>query len=98
MSFVNLVAQDITQNITVQFSTASLIMPTTNILKILYCVGNKSFDPYAYDINSIQKNTNIIDLAKNWNTLLIKGSLQIKLKKPVLKNSLKTPKDIQLFN
>ena len=82
----------------VQFSTTSLIVPTTNILKILYCIGNKSFDPYTYDINSIQENTNIIDLAKNWNTLLIKESLQIKLKKPVLNNGLKAPKDLQLFN
>ena len=82
----------------VQFSTTSLIVPTTNILKILYCIGNKSFDPYTYDINSIQENTNIIDLAKNWNTLLIKESLQIKLKKAVLNNGLKASKDLQLFN
>ena len=79
-------------------TTTSLIAPTANIIKILYCIGNKSFDAYTYDINSIQENTNIIDLAKNWNTLLIKEALYIKLKKPVLNNNLKASKELQLFN
>ena len=28
-------------------------------IKNLHCIGNKSFDAYTYDINSIQENTNI---------------------------------------
>ena len=67
-------------------------------MKNLYCTGNKSFHPYAYDINSIQENTNIIDSAINWKTLLIKEMLHIKLKKPVLNNGLKASKELQLFN
>ena len=42
------------------------------IYKNLHCIGNKSSDAYAYDTNSIQKNTNVIDSATNWNKLLIK--------------------------
>ena len=64
----------------------------------LYGIGNKSFDAYKYDINSIQENTNIIDSAKNWNTFLIKERLHIKLKKPVLNSGLKASKVLQLFN
>ena len=51
-----------------------------------------------YDINSIQENTNITDSAKNWNTLLIKEALHIKLKKPILNSALKASKELQLFN
>ena len=51
-------------------------------------VGNKSFDAYKYDLNSIQENTNIIDSAKNWITLLIKEKFHIKLKKSVLNSGI----------
>ena len=51
-------------------------------------VGNKSFDAYKYDLNSIQENTNIIDSAKNGITLLIKEKFHIKLKKPVLNSGI----------
>ena len=47
-----------------------------------------SFGAYTYDISSFQENTNIIDSATNWNTLLIKEALHIKLKKPILNSSL----------
>ena len=47
-----------------------------------------SFGAYTYDISSFQENTNIIDSATNWNTLLIKEALHIKLKKPILKSNL----------
>ena len=67
-------------------------------IKILYCIGNKSFDAYTYDIDSIQENTNIIDSAKNLNTLLTKEALHIKLKKPVVNSGLKTLKELQLFD
>ena len=53
---------------------------------------------YTHDINSIQENTNIIDSAKNWNTLLIKQALHIKLKKPDLNSGLKASKELQLLN
>ena len=66
-------------------------------IKNLYCIGNKSFGAYTYDINSIQENTNIYDSAKNSNTLLIKEALHIKLKKSIL-NCLKASKELQLFN
>ena len=46
-------------------------------------MGNKSFDMYKYEINSIQENTNTTDSAASWNTLLIKETLRIKLMKPV---------------
>ena len=46
-------------------------------------MGNKSFDTYKYEINSIQENTNTIDSAANWNTSLIKEALYIKPIKPV---------------
>ena len=52
-------------------------------IKNLHCMGNKSFDTYKYEINSIQENTNTIDSAASWNTLLIKETLRIKLMKPV---------------
>ena len=58
---------------------------------------NKSFDAYTFNINSIQENTNINDSVTNWNTLLIKETLHIKLKKPVLNSGLKTWKELQLF-
>ena len=46
-------------------------------------------------INSIQE----IDSATNWNTLLIKEGLHLKLKKPVLNSDLKASKELfQLFN
>ena len=67
-------------------------------IKNLHCTGNKSFDAYTYDINSIQENTNIINSAKNWNTLLIKEALHIKLKTPILNGGLKASKELQLFN
>ena len=67
-------------------------------MKTLHGIGNKSFDAYKYDINSIQENTNITDSAKNWNTFLIKETLHIKLKKPVLNSVLKASKVLQLFN
>ena len=51
-------------------------------------VGNKSFDSYTYDLNSIQENTNIIDSAKNWNTSLIKETFHIKLKEPILNSGI----------
>ena len=54
-------------------------------IKNLYCIENKSFDAYTYNINSIQESTNIIDLSTNWNTLLKKEALHLKLEKPVLK-------------
>ena len=52
---------------------------------------------YAYDKKSIQENPNITDSAENWNTLLKKEILHIKLKKPVLNNGSKTTKERQLF-
>ena len=67
-------------------------------IKSLYCIGNKSFDVYTHDINSIQENTNIVDSAKNWNTLLIKQVLHIKLKKPDLNSGLKASKELQLLS
>ena len=58
-------------------------------IKNLYCIENKSLDACTYNINSIQENTNIIDSAMNWNSLLVEVALQIKLKKPVLNSDLK---------
>ena len=66
--------------------------------KSLYCIKNKSFDACTYNINSIQENTNIIEKATNWNPLLVKETLQIKLKKPVLNSDLKASAQLQLFN
>ena len=60
-------------------------------IKNLCCIENKSFGAYTYNINSIQENKNI-DSATNWNTLLIKDALHIKL------NGLKALKELQLFN
>ena len=82
----------------VQFLTTSLIVRTTKYIKNLHCIGNKLFDAYAYDINSIQENTNIIDSGKNWNILLLKEALYIKLKKPILNSGSKASKELQLFN
>ena len=62
------------------------------------CIVNASFDAYTYNINSIQENTNIIDSATNWNTLLIKKALHIRLKKPVLNSGLKASNELQLVN
>ena len=110
MLFINFVAQDVTQSILcVQLeehtanngsSVFNHISDCANYqyIKNLFCIGNKSFDTYTYDINSIQENTNIIDSAKNWNTLLMKEALHIKLKKPVLNSGLKASKELQLFN
>ena len=67
-------------------------------LKSLYCIGNKSFDAYMYDVNSTQENKNIADSARNWYTLFIKQTLHIKLKKPILNSGLKASKELQLFN
>ena len=67
-------------------------------IKNVYGIVNKSFDAHTYDINSIQEKTNIINSAKNWNTLLIKEALHIKLKKPVFNSGLKASKELQLFN
>ena len=61
-------------------------------IKNLYCIGNKSFHAYTYDINSIPEDTNIIGSTTNWNTLLIKETLHIKLQKPVLSSGLKASK------
>ena len=52
---------------------------------------------YMYDKYYIQENRNIIDSAKNWNTLLTKQELHIKLKKSVLKKGLKATKELQLL-
>ena len=67
-------------------------------IKNLYYIGNKSFDAYTYDTNSTQENTNIIDSAKNWNTLFTKEALHSDLKKPILNSGLKASKELQLFN
>ena len=79
---------------------ASLRMRTLKKLIKDTCskIGNKSFDAYTYDINSIQKNTNIIDSAKNWNILLIKEVLNIKMKIPILKSGLKASKELRLLS
>ena len=53
---------------------------------------------YTYNISSIQENTNIIDSAVNWNTLLMKEALHLKLRKPVLNGGLKATKELQLCN
>ena len=66
-------------------------------IKNLYCIENKSFDAYTYNINSIQENTNIIDSASNWNTLLIKEAFHVQQKKPVLNSGLKASKDILFY-
>ena len=66
-------------------------------IKNLHCICNNSFDMYMYDKYYIQENPNIIDCAKNWNTLLTKQELHIKLKKSVLKKGLKATKDLQLL-
>ena len=67
-------------------------------IKNAYGIVNKSFDVNKYDVNSIQENTNIIDSAKNWDTLMIKEALHIKLKKRVFNSGLKASKKLQLFN
>ena len=52
---------------------------------------------YTYNKNSLQENASIIDSATSWNTLLMKESLQIKLKK-VLSSGLKVSKELQLWD
>ena len=66
--------------------------------KNLYCVENKSFDAYRYNITSMQENKTITDSATNWNTLFKKVALYIKRKKPDLNSGLKTSKELQLFD
>ena len=46
----------------------------------------------------LSKKTHIIDSTKNWDTLMIKEALHIKLKKRVFNSGLKASKKLQLFN
>ena len=43
-------------------------------------------------------NSKIIDSSNNWNLLLYKEALHIKIRKSILNNGLKASRDLQLFN
>ena len=54
---------------------------------------------YRHDINIniVQNNVGIIDSHRNWNVLLCKEAIKIKELKPLLNNSLKASKELDLF-
>ena len=48
-------------------------------------------------IDLAQMNPRIIDRHKNWNILLFKEAIKIKVKKPILNTGLKASKELQLL-
>ena len=48
-------------------------------------------------IDLVQMNPRIIDCHKNWNILLFKEAIKIKVKKPILNTGLKASKELQLL-
>ena len=55
-------------------------------------------DPRTSRINLVQMNTRIIDRYKTWNIFLLKGTIKIKEKKPILNTGLKAFKELQLLS
>ena len=49
-------------------------------------------------IELVLSNTKVIDSSKNWNLLLYKEALHIKIRKSILNNGLKASRELQLFN
>ena len=69
-----------------------------NHLKGLFSFENDSFNEIQFDTTEVQKNTEIIDSALNWNILLLKEALLTKQRNPELNIGIKASKDLQLFN
>ena len=59
----------------------------------MHLFNANNHDIKKYDINLIRNNTIVFDKADNWNELLIKEALLIKLHKPSLNTVLKASKN-----
>ena len=62
----------------------------------LFSVNNHDVNCNKSDINQIRSNITVLDKADNWNELLFKEALVIKLHKPLLNTGLKASKELQL--
>ena len=63
----------------------------------LFNVNNHDVKCNKFDTNQIRSNTIVLDKAGNWNELVFKETLLIKLLKPSLNTGLKPSKELQLF-
>ena len=63
----------------------------------MHLFNANNHDIKKYDINLIRNNTIVFDKADNWNELLIKEALLIKLHKPSLNTVLKASKEMTSY-
>ena len=71
--------------------------PHYNHIREMFNVNNHDVNCSKFEINQIRSNTVVLDKADNWNELLFKEALLIKLHKPLLSTGLKASKELQLF-
>ena len=66
----------------------------------LFSINNlilNDVNTHEFRLNFVRQNTRIIDQSNNWNVLLLKEVYHIKGRCPILNNSVKASREMQLF-
>ena len=69
-------------------------------VELLFSINNSilnDVNTHEFRLNLVCQNTRIIDESNNWNVLLFKEAYHIKEKCPILNNSVKASRGMQLF-